>query len=267
MQSSSPAITPQQAKFSAQSSSALNIYRELSVGSGSWMSLLYYEFALLIASNLSGILGYGLRSLVYPSMFKEVKGRLSFGRGVTIRVPGQISIGRGVLVDDYSALDVRGNEGSIALGDYVALGRYSIIAAKFGHITIGPGSNVGSHCRIATQSRVAIGESVLIGAYSYIGPGNHTHNSGSGDLISAPMDIKGGVSIGDHSWIGAGSVILDGVSIGRRCIVGAQSLVKDDVPDGATVVGTPARIVRKADGYNDVSKRSAVDNYGNSLES
>jgi acetyltransferase-like isoleucine patch superfamily enzyme len=57
------------------------------------------------------------------------------------------------------------------------------------------------------------------------------------------MEIKGGVSIGSHAWLGARVTIMDGVKIGEHAVVGAHSFVKDDVPDYAVVVGAPAKIV------------------------
>lgn len=50
--------------------------------------------------------------------------------------------------------------------------------------------------------------------------------------------------IGDNVFIGAGAKILGGVSLGNGCKVGANAVVVDDVPEGATVVGIPARVVR-----------------------
>ena len=74
-------------------------------------------------------------------------------------------------------------------------------------------------------------------------------------LISQPMEIKGGVSIGAHAWLGARVTIMDGVKIGEHAVVGAHFFVKDDVPDYAVVVGTPAKIVasRKPLGHSSQS--------------
>jgi serine O-acetyltransferase len=51
--------------------------------------------------------------------------------------------------------------------------------------------------------------------------------------------------LGDDVFIGAGAKILGGVTIGNGAKVGANAVVVDDVPAGATVVGIPARVVRK----------------------
>ena len=52
------------------------------------------------------------------------------------------------------------------------------------------------------------------------------------------------MTIGDHTFVGAGAVILNGLSVGRRVTVGAGAVVIRDVPDDVTVVGNPARPIR-----------------------
>jgi acetyltransferase-like isoleucine patch superfamily enzyme len=47
--------------------------------------------------------------------------------------------------------------------------------------------------------------------------------------------------VGPGAFIGVHCVILPGVTVGARAIVGAGSVVTEDVPDGATVVGVPAK--------------------------
>jgi len=50
--------------------------------------------------------------------------------------------------------------------------------------------------------------------------------------------------LGDNILIGAGAKIIGGVRIGSDVKIGANAVVTSDVPDGATVVGIPARIVK-----------------------
>lgn len=238
----SPAMTPQQSQFTT--GSGFSAYRELAIGKdGSLGLLVSYELCMLLLSNLPGILGFGLRSAIYPLILGGCGKRPAIGRGVVIRNPRGITFGHKVMIDDYAVLDVRG-KAELVLGDFVSIGRFTTLAAKGGTVRIGNGGNIGSYCRIASQSAVEIGESVLVGAYSYIGPGNHQTGDDDKPLISRDMENKGGVRIGRHAWIGAGVTILDGVKIGERAIVGAHSLVLNDVPEGATVAGAPAKIIR-----------------------
>lgn len=239
-----PSMTPQQRMLTDTKRSGLAAYRTLAVGEASLLHFLGYEVATLLFSNLPGLPGFATRAVVYPWLFKACGKRPAIGRGAVIRVPSQISLGDGVLIDDYASLDVRGEDASIAIHDRVSVGRLTTIAAKHGDIELGAGCNIGSYCRVATNSKVSIGESVLIGAYCYIGPGNHTEGSEGQSLIEQPMDIRGGVTIGEHSWLGARVTVLDGVKIGKHAIIGAHSLVKDDVPDWGVAVGCPARVIK-----------------------
>jgi serine O-acetyltransferase len=53
-----------------------------------------------------------------------------------------------------------------------------------------------------------------------------------------------GPTIGPNAQIGTGARVLGKVSVGANARVGANAVVLEDVPDGATVVGVPARVTR-----------------------
>jgi acetyltransferase-like isoleucine patch superfamily enzyme len=241
MADETPAMTPQQRLLTEGAQNPLALYKELSVGQEqSFSFFLLFEFLTTFISGLPGLLGFGFRSVLYPLLFKSCGKRPAIGRGVVLRRTRNISLGNKVLIDDYAAIDVRGH-GSITIGNNVSIGRLSTVTSKNGSITLESGVNIGSYARIATQSKVHIGESTLVAAYAYIGAGNHQPGDHDTPLIERTMQIKGGVSIGKNCWIGAGAMILDGVTIGDGAIIGAQSLVNKDVPAGVTVIGTPAK--------------------------
>jgi len=52
------------------------------------------------------------------------------------------------------------------------------------------------------------------------------------------------VHIGDNVWIGANSVILPGVTIGENSVIGAGSIVNKDIPNDVVAVGNPCRVLR-----------------------
>src|SRR5262245_34400686 len=52
------------------------------------------------------------------------------------------------------------------------------------------------------------------------------------------------ISIGSNAWIGAAAIVLPGVTVGDDSIVGAGSVVTRDVPSGVLAVGNPSRVVR-----------------------
>lgn len=63
---------------------------------------------------------------------------------------------------------------------------------------------------------------------------------------SVTIGIRGagtaGPTIGDRAFIGAGARVIGPIHVGAEARVGANAVVLDDVPDGATVVGVPARV-------------------------
>jgi acetyltransferase-like isoleucine patch superfamily enzyme len=59
--------------------------------------------------------------------------------------------------------------------------------------------------------------------------------------------VDGPIRIGRGAWIGAGAIILPGVTVGERSVVGAGSVITRDVPALSVVAGNPARLIRKID--------------------
>src|ERR1700682_4585640 len=60
---------------------------------------------------------------------------------------------------------------------------------------------------------------------------------------------RGSCTIGDHSLIARGAILLNGARIGAHCIVGAGALVTEgkSFPDHSLIVGAPARVSRTLD--------------------
>jgi len=62
--------------------------------------------------------------------------------------------------------------------------------------------------------------------------------------ISPNAALAGDVNVGEGSHIGIGAQVIQGVKIGKWCTIGAGAVIIEDVPDGATVVGNPAKIIK-----------------------
>jgi acetyltransferase-like isoleucine patch superfamily enzyme len=123
--------------------------------------------------------------------------------------------------------------------------------AVFGDFTVIHPKNVriGSNC--------AINHDVfIIGAHG-IDIGDDVVLSARVMLIDAGLDpasfgtpaerryVDRPIRIGRGTWIGAGAMILPGVTVGERSVVGAGSVVTRDVPALSVVAGNPARVIRK----------------------
>jgi sugar O-acyltransferase (sialic acid O-acetyltransferase NeuD family) len=66
--------------------------------------------------------------------------------------------------------------------------------------------------------------------------------------LAPGVNLAGWVTVKERAVIYTGAVVIPKVTIGRRAVVGAGSVVLRDVPDGAVVVGAPARIIRMTEG-------------------
>jgi len=119
------------------------------------------------------------------------------------------------------------------IGDDVSIGSHSVIEH---HVVIAD--------RVRIHSNVFIPEFSTLDEGAWVGPGVVFTNA----LYPLSHDAKKTLR-GPHllpgAKIGANATLLPGVTIGRDALVGAGAVVVHDVPDGAVVVGNPARVVKQ----------------------
>ena len=87
-------------------------------------------------------------------------------------------------------------------------------------------------------SRVLFGPSVQIYAATHPLDG-HVRNGINGPEFAKP------ITIGDDVWVGGAAVICPGVTIGNNSVVGAGSVVTKDVEPYTVVAGNPAKVIRR----------------------
>lgn len=94
---------------------------------------------------------------------------------------------------------------------------------------------------------ISIGDNVYVTA----GVQFITHDGGTLILRKDFPDLEwtAPISVGDDVYIGLRSLVLPGVSIGNRSIIGAGSIVTRDVPPNTVVAGVPARSLMTVDDY------------------
>ena len=93
----------------------------------------------------------------------------------------------------------------------------------------------------------------VINAFSSIGKGciiNSNavveHDCKLGDFvhICPNVAVAGGTIIGKRAWVGIGANVRQMITIGADALIGAGSAVVNDIPEGATVVGVPAKAIK-----------------------
>jgi acetyltransferase-like isoleucine patch superfamily enzyme len=222
-------------------------YKNLFLGKVNFFYFVKYELIITLFSAIPGALGFLLRKLFFPGLFKKIGKGVIFGKNMTIRHPLNIEIGNNVVFDDNTVIDAKGEKNKgIKLGNNVLIGRNTIISCKGGDITIGDFSNIGPNNTLISESSLKIGKYVFTAGHSYIiAGGNHSFENKDIPIWFQPSVSKGGIVIEDDIWIGASSTVLDGVKIKKGSIIGAGSLVLKNIPAYSIAVGNPARIMKK----------------------
>src|ERR1700689_5819312 len=111
-------------------------------------------------------------------------------------------------------------------------------------LRVGDRCVIGRGSHIVAHYSIVIGDDVYTGPYVYITDQNHSY-ADPDTPIGRQWPVNTAVSIGDGTWLGAGTVILPGASIGRNVVVAAGAVGRGTVPDRCVVGGGPARMVRE----------------------
>lgn len=106
-------------------------------------------------------------------------------------------------------------------------------------VTVEVGTVIMAGAVINSDSR--IGKNVIVNTRAGI---DHDCTVGDGVHIAPGTILCGTVNVGNGTFICAGATVIPNLIIGSDVIVGAGSTVISNVPDGVTVVGSPARVVK-----------------------
>lgn len=114
---------------------------------------------------------------------------------------------------------------SAVKAESVKLGYGTVVMAD---AILNPFASVGNHCIINTGA--SIDHDCVIHDFVHIAP---------------HCTLCGEVEVGEGTWVGAGTTIIQGVHVGKNCFIGAGAVVVKDIPDDSLCYGNPARVVRK----------------------
>lgn len=135
-----------------------------------------------------------------------------------VRAGGRFTTGHGVLVREATVL-----------GDDVSVGSHTVLEH---HVTVGDRVRIHSSCFIP--------ELTVLEDDAWIGPGVRITNARYPNRPDTKANLEG-ITVAQRAVIGAGAILLPGIRVGEGATVGAGAVVVRDVPDGAIVVGNPAR--------------------------
>lgn len=111
------------------------------------------------------------------------------------------------------------------IGSEVEIGNGTVVMPS---VVVNASTKIGKHCIINTSS--SIDHDNIIENYVHISPGVHT---------------AGNVHIGENTWIGIGSTVINNVSIESNVIIGAGSVVVKNIENRGIYVGVPTRRIHQ----------------------
>jgi maltose O-acetyltransferase len=97
------------------------------------------------------------------------------------------------------------------------------------------------NCVVLDVAEVRIGDFSLFGPSVQIYTATHPLNAG----LRRRQEYARPIVIGSDVWVGGAAVICPGVTIGDRSVIGAGSVVTRDIPPGVLAVGNPCRVIRE----------------------
>lgn len=152
-------------------------------------------------------------------LMKEYEARYAVDRNAANAVLQELlgEIGEGVHIKPPLSVDY---------GSFITIGartfaNYGLVALDVARITIGEDVQIGPNVQLLTPTHP-------------IEP----------DLRREKYEAAKPIVIGNNVWLGGGAIVLPGVTIGDNSVIGAGSVVTKDIPANVVAVGNPARIVR-----------------------
>jgi acetyltransferase-like isoleucine patch superfamily enzyme len=142
----------------------------------------------------------------------------------------RLQIGSGSIVEGHVTADRPGAE--VSIGNNTFFGRSRIISAS--RIDIGSDVLVSWGCYIVDHDSHPLSWELRRDDVRnwYVGKKVWDH------VATAP------VKIGDRAWIGFNTIVLKGVTIGDGSVIGAGSVVTRSIPANVVAAGNPARVIR-----------------------
>lgn len=116
--------------------------------------------------------------------------------------------------------------------------------ANFGgrHVHFGKGVYANFNLTLVDDTHIYVGDYTMIGPNVTLATAGHPINP---ELRRQGLQFNMPIHIGKNCWLGAGVIIMPGVTIGDNTVIGAGSIVTKDIPSGVVAVGNPCRVLRE----------------------
>lgn len=110
------------------------------------------------------------------------------------------------------------------------------------HVHFGKNVYANFNLTLVDDTDIYVGDKVMFGPNVTVATAGHPIDP---ELRYQAMQYNIPVHIGENVWIGANCVVLPGVTIGDNSVIGAGSVVTKDIPANVVAVGNPCRVLRE----------------------
>lgn len=110
------------------------------------------------------------------------------------------------------------------------------------HVYFGKGVYANFNLTLVDDTHIYVGDHVMFGPNVTISAGTRPV---APELREKGFQYNLPVRIGNNVWIGSGAQILPGVTIGENSVIGAGSVVTKDIPANVVAIGNPCRPMRE----------------------
>ena len=110
------------------------------------------------------------------------------------------------------------------------------------HVHMGKNVYANFNLTLVDDTHIYIGDYTMIGPNVVIATAGHPLLP---ELREKGYQYNAPVHIGRNCWLGAGVIIVPGITIGDNTVIGAGSVVTKDIPSNVLAVGNPCRVLRE----------------------
>jgi len=110
------------------------------------------------------------------------------------------------------------------------------------HVHFGKNVYANYNLTLVDDTHIYVGDYTMFGPNVTIATAGHPIDP---SLRERGLQYNMPVHIGRNCWLGAGVIVMPGVTIGDNTVIGAGSVVTKDIPSGVVAVGNPCRVMRQ----------------------
>ena len=115
------------------------------------------------------------------------------------------------------------------------------------HVHFGKGVYANFNLTLVDDTHIYVGDYTMLGPNVVLATAGHPILP---ELRPLAYQYNMPVHIGKNCWLGAGVIVLPGVTIGDNTVIGAGSVVTKDIPANVVAVGNPCRVLREINDHD-----------------